>query len=147
MKMSKKTATAALATAALLAIGAGALPAAASAAATTTTFATLPAGSSPHGIAVDSSGNVFTANYGNGTGSGTVSKITPLGILTAVFGTTGTAPEGIAVDSAGNVYTANSGSNDVTPYATTLVNPHVASAATANPARTEVTLSKTDITI
>jgi len=65
-------------------------------------------GSSPVAIAVDSAGNVYTANKG----SNNVSKITPGGTST-ILGTTGTGPAGIAIDSAGNVYTANSGSNNV----------------------------------
>ena len=59
-------------------------------------------GSNPYGIAVDSAGNIYTANGG----SGNVSKITPGGTST-ILGTTGTNPSGITIDSAGNVYTAN----------------------------------------
>ena len=67
-------------------------------------------GNNPYGIAVDSAGNVYTANWGTNN----VSKITPGGTST-ILGTTGTdsRPYGITVDSAGNIYTANSGSNNV----------------------------------
>ena len=71
----------------------------------------------PQAIAVDAAGNVYVAD----TGSGTVRKITPAGIVTTLAGTanvggsadgTGTAarfsgPTGITADSAGNVYVAD----------------------------------------
>jgi len=53
-------------------------------------------------IAVDSLGNVYTANISTGT----VTKITPDGTSTT-FGNTGSTPVGIAVDSVGNVYISN----------------------------------------
>ncbi len=65
-------------------------------------------GTQPVGIAVDSAGNIYTANYR----SGSVSKITPGGRST-VFAAHGTRQRGIAVDSVGNIYTANGGSNNV----------------------------------
>ena len=65
-------------------------------------------GTSPRGIAVDSAGNLYTAN----AGSDNVSKITPGGTST-ILGSTGTGPIGITIDSAGNIYTANLGSNNV----------------------------------
>ena len=64
----------------------------------------LPAGSYPRAIAIDSAGNLYTAN----SGSNNVSKITPDGVST-ILGTTGGRPQAIAIDSAGNVYTANGG--------------------------------------
>ena len=64
----------------------------------------LPAGSYPRAIAIDSAGNLYTAN----SGSNNVSKITPGGVST-ILGTTGGRPTAIAIDSAGNVYTANGG--------------------------------------
>jgi Putative Ig domain len=66
-------------------------------------------GNFPMGIALDSAGNVYTANHDDNT----VTKISPAGVST-ILGTTGSNPIGIAVDSAGNVYTTNSGSNNVT---------------------------------
>ena len=62
----------------------------------------LPAGSYPRAIAIDSAGNLYTAN----SGSNNVSKITPDGGST-ILGTTGGSPQAIAIDAAGNVYTAN----------------------------------------
>ena len=61
--------------------------------------------SEPVGIAVDSSGNVFTANFN----AGSITKITPSGSATS-FGAlpSPSAPQGIAVDLDGNVYVTNS---------------------------------------
>ena len=75
----------------------------------TATWATV--GSIPRSIVIDSSGNVYTANYNVGT----VSKITPAGVVTIAWATVGagTWPYGIAIDSSGNVYTANNSANTV----------------------------------
>jgi streptogramin lyase len=66
-------------------------------------------GLNPYGIAIDSAGNIYTANYS----SANVTKITPAGTSTTLGGT-GANPIGIVVDSSGNVYTANYGANTVT---------------------------------
>ena len=66
-------------------------------------------GSNPVAIAVDSAGNIYTANLG----ADNVSKITPDGVSTTNWAATGSSPAAIAVDSAGNIYTANSGSDNV----------------------------------
>lgn len=78
----------------------------------------------PDGVAVDSSGNVYVAEYGNND----IRKITPLGAVslfagssTAVAGHadgTGSAasfnnPTGVAVDSSGNVYVADESNNEI----------------------------------
>jgi hypothetical protein len=59
-------------------------------------------------FAVDSAGNIFTANMD----SNNVTKITSNGI-SSIFGITGTAPLAIVIDSKGNVFTSNTGSNNV----------------------------------
>ncbi len=74
----------------------------------------------PAGVAVDSSANVYVADYGNHT----IRKITPAGVVTTLAGSTnfgsvnatGTnasfyQPEGVAVDSSGNVYVADTANN------------------------------------
>jgi len=75
---------------------------------TTARFGTNEGG--PSGVAVDSAGNVYVADSGNGT----IRKVTPEGVVTTLdarFGdpleTRFTGPLGVAVDSAGNVYVAD----------------------------------------
>ena len=82
----------------------------------------------PWGVAVDSAGNVYVAEYMNHT----IRKVTPGGVVTTLAGLAGNSgsadgagsaarfyfPEGVAVDSAGNVYVAdyyNSTMRKVTP--------------------------------
>jgi len=65
-------------------------------------------GSSPTGIVVDTSGNIYVAN----SGSGTVSKIA-LGVANNTWATVGINPYGVALDSSSNVYVANYGSGTV----------------------------------
>jgi DNA-binding beta-propeller fold protein YncE len=52
----------------------------------------------PHGIAVDSAGNIFVADTGNGR----IQKFSPNGTFVATIATTD--PNGIAIDRAGNIY-------------------------------------------
>ncbi|MDR3697507.1 NHL repeat-containing protein [Mucilaginibacter sp.] len=67
----------------------------------------------PTGVAVDASGNVYVADYGNNM----VREISPAGAVTTL-GVSGTStsklfkgPYGVAVDAAGNVYVADYGYN------------------------------------
>jgi serine/threonine-protein kinase len=74
----------------------------------------------PQGIAVDASGNVYVADYGNNT----IREITQAGVVTTIAGSTtaGSAdgsgtnssfnqPTGVAVDASGNVFVADYGNN------------------------------------
>ncbi len=64
-----------------------------------TTFATVGAG--PSHMAFDSLGNLYTANYN----AGTISKITPAGVVTLVFATIAVGVMGMTIDSSDNLYT------------------------------------------
>ena len=69
-------------------------------------------GFNPVAVAVDTAGNVFTAN----SGTNNVTRITSNGVTT-VAGPTGSSPNAIGVDGLGNVYVVNGGSNTVTRLA------------------------------
>src|SRR5262249_49399550 len=73
----------------------------------------------PSGVAMDSAGNIYVADYNNDT----IRKITPGGMVTTLMGTAGVegsadgtgatarfhGPSGVATDSDDNVYVADSG--------------------------------------
>ena len=77
----------------------------------------------PKGVAVDSSGNTYVADSGNGV----IRKITPAGEVTTVAGSPGErgdkdgkgyaarffVPQGVAVDAAGNLYVADTGNHTI----------------------------------
>jgi sugar lactone lactonase YvrE len=86
--------------------------------------------SQPAGVAVDSAGNIYVADYW------TIRKVTAAGVVTTLAGTANTAgsadgtgdgarfshASGVAVDSTGNVYVADTGNSTirkVTPTGTT----------------------------
>jgi sugar lactone lactonase YvrE len=62
----------------------------------------------PTGIAADSAGNLYVADFGNRT----VRKVTPAGDVTTLPASFN-APWAVAVDSAGNVYVADSGDHTI----------------------------------
>jgi|GEM_PF-1376652 len=66
-------------------------------------------GLNPYTMTIDSSGNIYTANYY----SNNVTKIASDG-SSSTLGTTGSHPRGITVDGDGNVYVANYSDNTVT---------------------------------
>jgi DNA-binding beta-propeller fold protein YncE len=74
----------------------------------------------PFGLAFDSSGNLYVANYGN-YGNNTIMKFAPngTGSLFASISSSGLVnPVGLAFDSSGNLYVACSGNNTIMKFTT-----------------------------
>jgi len=65
------------------------------------------------GIAIDSSGNVWVANWSN-----SVTKLSSTGSIIGTY-SVGTNPVGIAIDGSGNVWVANYGGSTVTELSST----------------------------
>ena len=76
-----------------------------------TSLGTFTTGTSPLGIAIDQSGNIWVVNYG----SNTLEKFNSAGTSLGTF-TTGTTPLGIAIDQSGNIWVANQTSNTLEKF-------------------------------
>src|ERR1035437_205692 len=77
------------------------------------TIGTYAAGSFCFGNAIDSAGNIWVANGGNGTpgtaaGDSNVMKLSPSGKVIGTY-VAGAGPIGIAIDQSGNVWVENYG--------------------------------------
>lgn len=96
----------------------------------TTTYLTGSGLNRPDGFALDTSGNLFVANWGGGSGH-TVLKISAPDLVTTIDSTSD-APDALAFDAAGNLYISNYNSGVITKttpagvktdFASGLINP------------------------
>ena len=108
----------------------------------------------PSGVAVDTSGNVYVADYGNHT----IRKVTSAGVVTTIAGTAGTfgntdgtgtaarfyRPHGIKVDSAGNIFVAEYSNHTIRKITSSGVVTTVAGAAGALVGSTQTGYGSTD---
>ncbi len=94
--------------------------------------------SSPWGVAVDTSGNLYIADYGNDA----IRKVSS-GVLTTLFSLQGLGPTGVAVDGTGNLYLASFNNNIVglVPSATVFAGSSVAGYAGDNGPATSALLN------
>ena len=67
---------------------------------------------SPQGLAFDSSGNLYAANYGNNT----ISKFNASGAYVSNITTNLIGPAGLAFDTSGNLYAANYNNNSISKF-------------------------------
>ncbi len=83
----------------------------------------------PEGLALDSAGNLYVANYGNNT----IARFTPSGVG-SVFASTGlNGPTALAFDKAGNLYAANYWGNNIEKFSPGGVGSVFASAGVSYP--------------
>ena len=63
----------------------------------------------PKGMAIDGSGNIYVADYGNNV----IRKITSGGFVSTIYGTSLKNPSGVCIDASGNLYVADSGHGSI----------------------------------
>ena len=113
----------------------------------------------PAGVAVDASGNVYVADYGDGlfNSNNTIRKITSAGVVTTIGGTVGfvgsadgtgsaagfSGPFSIAVSNTGTLFVADSGNHRISLGLPVFVPPLLTVAATGGVTATGVALSGT----